>query len=617
MCGRRPAWQTTAAPPAGPLPRRRLLTPVAWWGSLLLALALLVLAYRPVLPQDCITLLHDAAGTPVTLPLARFARDSGRELVSLGYRFDAAAGPLQRPAPYLGEAAPYYRLQINGRDLTPGTDLAHAQRRDLGPQLHALPRDLLRTRDNALLLQVPLDRRLSETRVDTLCLGDYSLLAAQHSANWWRRSGTPRVALCLYVLLAGIVFALRGVYRNAPLYRWYLACLALMAVRCIYLVGGDMPGSPEYWRAASDSSIVLLVYAIYRLLTTLWQIREPRRHELGLLLVAALQVAALWSGWTLALPAANLLLWISVGACASWMIARIAARASHVPAVEKHLLHWAMLFAVTSGMLEAATYRLDPAWRLIWLYPAGTATLALAFGFLLTRRAILGGRLLAHARQSLGRDLDITLLACADQADAVWDSLSTRVASQERERVLLDIGAGFGAHMARIAQELRRLQPQSRLPLDIHRALLDLRLMIDATDLDLTSADDAFALLRRRLEPAFAAAGIHAHWNLSALRELRIGDRRRLMELFRCLEELLSNVIQHAAAHQLAVSCGFGGGRLRIAVTDNGRGLPAGALQGRGLANVAARLRALGGEAAFSTPQLHPGTRVEITVPWR
>ena len=427
----------------------------------------------------------------------------------------------------------------------------------------------------------------------------------------------PRPEFKFFERSDNIVFALRGVYRNAPLYRWYLACLALMALRCSYLAGGDMPGAPEYWRAASDSSVVLLVCAIYRLLTTLWQIREPRHHEAALLLTAALQVAALWSGWTLALPAANLLLWISVCAGAGWMIARIATRASHVPAVEKHLLHWAMLFAVVSGMLEAATYRLDPAWRLIWLYPVGTATLALAFGFLLTRRALLGGRLLAHARQSLGRDLDLTLLACADRADAVWDSLSTRVASQERERVLLDIGAGFGARMARIAQELRRLQPQSRLPLDIHRALLDLRLMIDATDLDLTSADDAFVLLRRHLDPALAAAGISAHWDLSALRELRLGDRRRLMELFRCLEELLSNVMQHSAARQVAVTCGFAGGWLRVAVTDNGRGLPEGATQGRGLANVAARLRALDGEAAFSTPPLHPGTQVEIAVPWR
>lgn len=616
MCGLRPAREPDAAP-VQPAQRRSVLTPTAWWGSLLLALALLVFIYRPVLPPDCIPLLRDATGTPVTLPLTRFALDAEREVIHLKHRFDTAAGPLQRPALYLGEAAPYYRLEVNGRDLTPGTDLSRTLRRDLAPQLHALPHDLLRPHGNELLLQLPVDRRLSETRVDTLCLGEYRLLAAQHSANWWRRSGTPWVALCLYVLLAGIVFALRSVYRNAPLYRWYLACLALMALRCSYLVGGDMPVPPALWRAASDSSVVLLVYAIYRLLTTLWQIREPRRHETALLLTATLQVAALWSGWTLTQPVADLLLWISVGAYASWMIARIAARASHVPAVEKHLLHWAMLFAVVSGMLEAATYRLDPAWRLIWLYPVGTATLALAFGFLLTRRALLGGRLLAHARQSLGRDLDITLLACADQADAVWDRLSTRVANQERERVLVDIGAGFGARMARIAQELRRLQPQSRLPVDIHRALLDLRLMIDATDLELTSADDAFVLLRRHLDPALAAAGISAHWDLSAVRELRIGDRRRLMELFRCLEELLSNVIQHSAARQVAVACGFAAGWLRVVVTDNGRGLPAGATQGRGLANVAARLRALDGEAAFSTPQLHPGTHVEITVPWR
>ncbi|WP_166653992.1 sensor histidine kinase [Tahibacter aquaticus] len=589
---------------------------LAFWASLALALALLVVLYRQPLPlqQGCIAQIHDVArASLVALPLARTARGPGETLL-LQHRFAWRLQALQRPALYIGEATPYFDLQVNARHLTPNVDLDAAPRRDLAPHLYALPPDILSAGDNLLSLRVPVARSLSETRVGMLCIGDYDVLLSLYKAEWWRRVGLPKACLCLFLVMAGVVFALRRIHANAPLYRCYLLCIALMSCRSVYLVVGDMPGGPANWRVVSDVSIILLIYAMYRLIAALWNIRLRHWSVAWLLAASLLQLTALWSNWTLEFPLANLLLWLSVAGTAGLVLAHSRASAPHVPALEKHCLRWAMLFAVACGALEAVTYRLDAGWRLIWLYPLGTALLAVTLGFLLTRRAILGATLLMHARQSLGRDLDQTLLHCAEQADAVWQTLSSRVAGRERERVLLDIDAGFGARMAEVVQQLRRELPHSRLQVDIQRALLDLRLMIDAMELELASLAAAFAILQQRLQPALFAAGIAAQWEVAVTQGRRIEDRRRLMELFRCMEELLSNVIQHSAAAHVWIDARSDGEWLQIRVADDGCGMRDGQPRGRGLDNVRARLARMGGSVDCRSRPQFDGTCIALSL---
>lgn len=591
---------------------------LAFWASLAVALAVLVVLYRQPLPpqQGCIAQIHDtgrASLAALPLPLARTARGP-REILLLQHRFAGPAHALQRPALYIGEATPYAELRINARRLTPYVDLGGEPRRDLAPHLYALPPDILSSGENLLSLRMPVARSLSETRVGMLCIGDYDALLPLYKAEWWRRVGMPKACLCLFLVLAGVMVALRRIHANAPLYRWYLVCIALMSCRSVYLVVGDMPGGPANWRVVSDVSIILLIYAMYRLVAALWDIRLRHWSVAWLLVASLLQLSALWSDWTLEFPTANLLLWLSVAANAGLVLAHSRARAPHAPALEKHCLRWAMLFAIVCGALEALTYRLDAGWRLIWLYPLGTAMLAVTLGFLLTRRAILGATLLMHARQSLGRDLVQTLLHCAEQADAVWQTLSSRVAGRERERVLRDIDAGFGARMAEVVQQVRRELPQSRLQVDIQRALLDLRLMIDAMELELASLAAAFAILQQRLQPALSAAGIAARWDLAGAHDRRIEDRRRLMELFRCMEELLSNVIQHSAAAQVGIDARSDGEWLHIRIADDGRGMRAGQPRGRGLDNVRVRLARLGGRVDCRSRPQFDGTCIELSL---
>ena len=87
--------------------------------------------------------------------------------------------------------------------------------------------------------------------------------------------------------------------------------------------------------------------------------------------------------------------------------------------------------------------------------------------------------------------------------------------------------------------------------------------------------------------------------------------------LFRVVQEALTNVVRHARARQVRVSLKSGAGVLRIAITDDGRGLDRHQINDRksfGIVGMRERVHRIGGEFnIFSGPGR--GTRLEIAAP--
>ena len=589
-----------------------------FWGSLLLAFGVMIFLYlgSQVSADLCVTQMFDAAsGKPVALPLQRIPGRNEESVMVLQHRFRIDQATTPTPAVYLGEAVPFYDLQVNARNLTPRADLQKRDRRDLAPHLHALPIDALHAGENLLILRVPVANELSESRVGMLCIGDYKLLHGVYRANWWRRIGGLYLCLALFVVLTAVALGLRRLNPAAPIYLWYVGCLLLMACRTGYLVVGDMPGGPLAWRTINELSIVLLVFAMYQLMASFWGIALRHWGLVWLLIAAVLQVSCLWSNWNVRFPNLNLAFWLSVAAVAAILMRHVITRIAHAPVIERRCMQWAMLFAVGCGALEAITYRLDPSLRLVWIYPPGTAALALMFAFLMLRRALLGSRLLGHATHRLRSDLDRAMAPASMQSAEVWNALSSGLANRERQLMLHDIDDGFGSRMLAVMQQLKHEHPESRLNVDISRALLDLRLMIDAMDEGSALIGNAFNTLQHRLQGTLAAAGIHSHWEIAGVADMRVRDRRKLMELFRCLEELLSNTIQHSTANRVLISAHSDAGMLVVRIEDDGSGMSAGAIPGCGLRNVQTRMRMLGGTVAFEHGAEGRGTRVEMILP--
>ena len=83
------------------------------------------------------------------------------------------------------------------------------------------------------------------------------------------------------------------------------------------------------------------------------------------------------------------------------------------------------------------------------------------------------------------------------------------------------------------------------------------------------------------------------------------------------MQEALTNVVRHADAHEIRVAVKSAGGVLRIAITDNGKGIGHPQINDRksfGIVGMKERVHRIGGEFnIFSGPGR--GTRLEIAAP--
>ena len=88
--------------------------------------------------------------------------------------------------------------------------------------------------------------------------------------------------------------------------------------------------------------------------------------------------------------------------------------------------------------------------------------------------------------------------------------------------------------------------------------------------------------------------------------------------IFRCFQEALTNVARHAQATAVRVSLQAGQGKVALEVEDNGRGIPAEAIDdphSLGLLGMSERASTLGGKVSFE-PLVPQGTRVTFRLPF-
>lgn len=189
---------------------------------------------------------------------------------------------------------------------------------------------------------------------------------------------------------------------------------------------------------------------------------------------------------------------------------------------------------------------------------------------------------------------------------------------QERGRILKDMHDGVGVHLSTAIRQLRSGATSSE---ELLRTLTDsldqLKLSIDAMQVDPGDVGAMLAALRYRLEPRLRAGGITLHWTvdeLPPLARMDVGDARHLQFL---LFGAISNVLQHAQASHLSVSAqrdhGPEGEALHIVIEDDGLGFEPALTPGKGLQAMHERAAAL--MARLDIVSSGQGTRVELMLP--
>jgi signal transduction histidine kinase len=218
-------------------------------------------------------------------------------------------------------------------------------------------------------------------------------------------------------------------------------------------------------------------------------------------------------------------------------------------------------------------------------------------------KGLFGPRDLATARQAIG------LVAQAEASRTAYD----RGVVEERRRIARDLHDDVGA---RLLSSLH--QPDLRETRQtLRQAITEVRLVVGGLAGERRLLADVLADLRHETTERLEGAGLALDWPLLDVAEVGV-DYPVHKNLTSAVREVVTNVIRHAGATALRVEIAASPGSIRIAMTDDGRGLSEGgeregASGGRGLKNMANRLAEIGGAIAF--PPIERGTRVVLDIP--
>jgi signal transduction histidine kinase len=287
--------------------------------------------------------------------------------------------------------------------------------------------------------------------------------------------------------------------------------------------------------------------------------------------------------------------------------------------------HWALAFIlafVAVASLHDVTFGLPSVRGGFGFFLQPYFGLIFAMGFL----ASFGRRALAafSAVTALNRTLEDRIAqARADLIDSEAKRRTLEVQSAvgiERERLMREMHDGIGSNLVvALAVAEKQGQPKSTIT-TLRRALSDLRITVDSLE---PVDGDVVALLanfRHRLAPDLKRAGLTIVWRPEICPRLSWLDEGNALHLMRLFQEVVSNIVAHAGASQIIVSCrpewqsdreGIG-----IHFADNGSGFDPDADQGagKGLGNMQARAAALRGEISIASV-IGKGTKIGIWLP--
>jgi signal transduction histidine kinase len=183
---------------------------------------------------------------------------------------------------------------------------------------------------------------------------------------------------------------------------------------------------------------------------------------------------------------------------------------------------------------------------------------------------------------------------------------------------MTDMHDGIGGQLVALLAGIRHGQHDVAVTASaIATALGDLRLMIDSLDDATGDVAVALGMFRARTDPRLREAGLATVWDTASIPDHTTLSPRRVLLLFRVLQEAIANVLKHAKARTLHVSARLddapSGGLIRISVRDDGVGLPRRLVPGRGIGSLTQRARQLGG--SISWHDADPGTECRLEVP--
>lgn len=191
---------------------------------------------------------------------------------------------------------------------------------------------------------------------------------------------------------------------------------------------------------------------------------------------------------------------------------------------------------------------------------------------------------------------------------------------QERQRFTRDMHDGIGGQLLSLLMRVRTGRVgMDGIETEIQSGINDLRLVVDSLDHVGDDLSDALITFQSRARAQLDAANISLDWTQSETIDSKRFKTRRILNLYRFLQEAITNIVRHSGAVTVRVEI-FSLqelDKLRVIIEDDGKGLLVSAQNkaGKGLKNMRSRAEKLKGDLSFETPTSGAGTRIELNMP--
>ena len=370
----------------------------------------------------------------------------------------------------------------------------------------------------------------------------------------------------------------------------------------------------SWYSAVTGPSITWVMWLIY-----LFVLQLDKRFSRGIALGMAPFVLAMT---VIALPiiplneyagvfyqGANVIVALLVAARIGWVAIRGGS-------LELRVISLALALASVAGAhdLGLLTQRLDS--EGIFLIPYTSMLIFGSFLFAVQRRYVYAINQHEQLSASLAQRLSEREAELQANHSRLLELERAQTLATERQRLIHDMHDGLGSalttSLAMIEQgnvDGEELKSVLRGSVDDLRAVID---SLEPLDGDLISV---LATLRFRLGKRLELAGITLQWDMQDLPTLSWLGPPQALQLMRIVQEVLTNVLKHAAASQMRISARCSESFIEVCIADNGRGFDIAVTSaGRGLRHLSRRAASLHGSIVIDS-QLGLGTTVRLLLP--
>ncbi len=188
------------------------------------------------------------------------------------------------------------------------------------------------------------------------------------------------------------------------------------------------------------------------------------------------------------------------------------------------------------------------------------------------------------------------------------------VLSAERDRIMLEMHDGMGAHLVSILSMADKNNVNAEEVKNTAKAALqDLRMMIDSLDPVENDLGLVLGMYRHRMSKVLIESGIELIWGVKDLPLIPDLTPHRVLQILRILQEAVGNAIKYADSTSISVITGVDGTKPFIEIRDFGKGMtPECVGTGRGLHNMQKRASSIGAEISIKSG--NQGVAVRLTL---